>query len=293
MPVNSMTGFGRGDASVHGVHAVAELSSVNRKHLEVSITLPSGLSSIEPEITALVRRSVSRGHIRGGVSIRVKGKAVLNLARVDVDLARAYMAKMSSAARKLGLEDNIRLKDVMRMPGVVSQADPSALGADVCAVVVRAISQALRSLMRMRRIEGRRLWSDITARLRRLDACCSRIRALVPGMVSRQRRLAIERVRGLGAGSEITSSVARELSQLLDKGDVTEELVRIGSHLAQALSLRTSPEPAGRIMEFLCQELLREINTVGSKTADIAVSRAVLEFKSTLDAVREQVQNVE
>jgi uncharacterized protein (TIGR00255 family) len=289
-----MTGFGRGEATVRGAHVVVELASVNRKHLEVHVPMPPGLMAMENHVIALVQKSISRGHVRGNLRVRVGGASVGRMVSVDVDLGRAYVKKLTAAAERLGLRGDISVRDLLEFPGVVTLDDPSAGSADVSRAVMKAVGRALSVLNRMRRSEGGRLWRDMENRLRRLGRLVSGIRRLVPAMVERQRSVFSVRLKdALRDGGTLPANTIREFVALAEKGDVTEELVRMESHLAHMRGLGGSSEPAGRTMEFLCQELLREINTVGSKASDLSVARLVLDFKRFLETIREQVQNVE
>ncbi len=292
MSTTSMTGFGRGEAGDGHVAVVAELSTVNRKQFDSHLSLARELSALESRIESLLRQYIRRGQIKGTVSVTF-AKTTGGLS-VDLDLARAQIDAIRAAAEKLGLRDNLSANDLFKLPDVLVFNAPSVDAEALWPVVSQAVEAAAKQLVAMRVREGKALAKDVSARfahLRRLRTALVKRARLSP---AEYRDKLAERLKKLADGVPADPDLlARELVSFADRTDVTEELTRLGSHLDQASRLMKGPEPAGRSLDFLCQELLREINTTGSKCSDAEIAQTVVEFKSVLETIREQVQNFE
>ena len=292
MSTVSMTGFGRGEASDGRITAVAELSTVNRKQFDCHLSLPKELSALESRIETLLHQFIRRGQIKGTVTVAF-AKSTGGLT-VNFDLAKAQVAAIREAAQKLGLRDNLSARDLFQLPDVVVFNAPEADSEVLWPVVSKAVEAAARQLVAMRVREGKTLAKDVSARL-------AHLRKLRTELVKRAKLSPIEyrdklaeRLKKLAGGVQADPEIlARELVLFADRTDVTEELTRLGSHLEQATRIMKGDEPAGRQLDFLCQELLREINTTGSKCSDAEIARTVVEFKSILETIREQIQNFE
>jgi uncharacterized protein (TIGR00255 family) len=294
MALMSMTGFGRGEASAGGVSVAVELSSVNRKQFETRVSLPKALLTLESRVQAAVHDVVTRGSVAANVRVAVSGAACRGCVRVDRDMALAYLQSLRAVAGELGLADDITAEALIQLPDVVRHEDAALGTEDAWRLVKRALDAALRQLAAMRRAEGHKLELDLRARMDTLRALLDRIRRRAPGVVRRYRDVLRRRMKSLGvecmAGD---ASLARELALFADRADITEEIVRMDSHFAQVAKLAGTSASVGRTLDFLCQEMFREINTIGSKANDAAISRCVVRFKTELEIVREQVQNIE
>ena len=292
MSTVSMTGFGRGEASDGRITAVAELSTVNRKQFDCHLSLPKELSVLESRIETLLHQFIRRGQIKGTVTVAF-AKSTGGLT-VNLDLAKAQVAAIREAAEKLGLRDDLSARDLFQLPDVVVFNAPEADSEVLWPVVSKAVEAAARQLVAMRVREGKTLAKDVSARLahlRKLRAELVKRAKLSP--IEYRDKLA-ERLKKLAGGVQADPEIlAKELVLFADRTDVTEELTRLGSHLEQASRIMKGDEPCGRQLDFLCQELLREINTTGSKCSDAEIARTVVEFKSILETIREQVQNFE
>ena len=292
MSTISMTGFGRGEAGDGRITAVAELSTVNRKQFDCHLSLSKELAALESRIETLLRQFIRRGQIKGTVTIAF-AKSTGGLT-VNLDLARAQVAAVRDAAQKLGLQDDLSARDLFQLPDVIVFNAPEADSEVLWPVVSKAVEAAARQLVAMRVREGKTLAKDVSARLahlRKLRAELVKRAKLSP--IEYRDKLA-ERLKKLAGGVQADPEIlAKELVLFADRTDVTEELPRLGSHLEQATRIMKGDEPCGRQLDFLCQELLREINTTGSKCADAEIARTVVEFKSILETIREQVQNFE
>ena len=297
MSIMSMTGFGRGEASGGGVKIVVELSTVNRKQFDCNVSMPRELGSLESKLHALVHAQVTRGYVKGLVSVAASasegaggGAAVLDTARIG-----AQVAALRAAAAKLGLPDDLTASALLRLPDVFR---PSVLPEDpveVWPLIERAAQESLKSMAEMRRREGLALEKDLCKRFAALEKVSKRIAKLAPEVPKAyqailERRLA--ELLGSGAAAD-PALVAREVAVFADRCDVSEELTRLASHFAQVTKNLDAGDACGRTLDFLCQEMFREINTTGSKANDAEISKLVIAFKAGLEAAREQVQNVE
>ncbi len=292
MSTVSMTGFGRGEASDGRVTAVAELSTVNRKQFDCHLSLSKELAALESRIETLLHQFIRRGQIKGTVTIAF-AKATGGLT-VNLDLAKAQVAAIREAAQKLGLRDDLSARDLFQLPDVLVFNAPEADSEVLWPFVSKAVEAAARQLVAMRVREGKTLAKDVSARLAHLRKLRTELVKRAKLSPVEYRDKLAERLKKLAGGVQADPEIlARELVLFADRTDVTEELTRLGSHLDQATRLMKGDEPAGRPLDFLCQEILREINTTGSKCSDAEIARTVVEFKSVLETIREQVQNFE
>jgi uncharacterized protein (TIGR00255 family) len=279
-----MTGFGRGVGERGGARATVDVRAVNHRFLDLKLRGSPVAPAVEEQLAARVRGSVERGAVTVSVHVDRPGGAL----RIDHEAARAAHVQLVQVARELAMEGPT-LSLVLAQPGVVT-ADEAPQGGD--AAVLAAIDAALAQLTAMRETEGQALALELTARLDDLARITGSIGERAKTMPDQLRRRLDERLRALGADVD-PQRLAQEVALLADKADVTEELVRLASHVAQARTLIASKEPTGRRLDFLVQELGRELNTIGSKSAAAEISALVVEAKAVLEKVREQVQNVE
>ncbi len=289
-----MTGFGTGSAPVPGGRIVAEVRSVNARFLEARVSLPREYQSLEPELRALVKKRVCRGRV--DVTLRREGSEERRR-RVEPDLAlaREVRAAWARIQRELRLAGEIDLALLCRArPDLVRTVERASDGRAEGAACRRAFAQALAAHERERLREGAHLERDMRARLRaleRLRRTCARHAARAS--VSQRRKLEA-RLEATLAGREVEPRrIAEEVALLVGRADVSEEIARLESHLTALGALLRHRDPAGRRIEFLLQEVLREFNTVGSKANDLRVTEAVLAAKSELEKLREQAANVE
>jgi uncharacterized protein (TIGR00255 family) len=294
-----MTGYGAGEARTEGGRWVVEARSVNHRFLEINVRLPRELNTLEDRIRAAFAARLLRGRVDVSI-IREDASRRTRVVRVDVDLARQYMVALEELRQALEMRDPIPLTVLLTLPEVLrieeAQPDPQS----VWAQLQPAVEACVEHLVRMREAEGARLGADLLARLLRIEAEVDRIAARAPEVVQKYaadlRRRVAELLRSAGPEG-ITLDEARlatEVAFLADRSDVSEELVRLRSHLQQTRELLTGQEGAvGRKLEFLLQEMVREANTIGAKAGDLEIIRAVLAIKSELESLREQAQNIE
>ncbi len=291
--MKSMTGFGEGAASASGVCVVVEVSSVNRKQLDVNMNLPRNLVALDAQVQERVRREFSRGRVSGVVRVEAAAAAA-GTVKIDGRLAAQYVEGIRRVAKKLKLVDDLGAETIARLPGLVS-VEQEKLNADhVAAVLDEAMDKALRGLSKMRAAEGKAMAVDLRARLSLLEEGMKDIKAAAPGVVVGYRAKLFQRLEDAGLEDLASDErMVKEIAIFADRCDISEELTRLKSHLAQARKLLRSTEPVGRTLDFLCQELFREINTVGSKANEVGITRQVVAFKTELERIREQVQNIE
>lgn len=295
MAIMSMTGFGRGEASANGVKIVVELSAVNRKQFDCSFSMPREWVSLELKLQTLVHARVSRGYVKGLVSVAAAGAESENVARLDLATVVAQITALRAAAEKLGLADDLTASVLLRLPDILRANIVPSDPLEVWPLTEQAAQAALEGLQTMRSNEGNILEQDLRTRFAALKALSKEISGLAPAVPlaykeTLERRLA----ELLGPGSVAEPAlVAREVAVFADRCDVSEELTRLVSHFVQVGKALDKGGACGRTLDFLCQELFREINTTGSKANDAEISRLVIAFKAGLEAAREQVQNIE
>lgn len=294
MSLISMTGYGRGEAAGSGVKVEAELSSVNRKQFDLRLNLPRQMAALEAQAYELIHKSVSRGHVQGVVKLSLASEARAQRVVLDTDMARAYVKGLRDAAAELGLDDDLSATSLLRLPEVLQCESAPEESDNTWPLVRQALAAAVSALVEMRKAEGAALEKDLRKRLARAQKLSARIAKRAGGVKDAYQQALRKRLAeaGVECGPD-DPQLLRELVLFAEKSDISEELVRLDSHFAYAEQLLASAKPVGRPLDFLCQELYREINTIGSKANDGTVSRLVVEFKAELEALREQVQNVE
>lgn len=294
MSVKSMTGFGRGHAAGKGLAVEVEISSVNRKQLDIRANLTRGLGHFEGFLHAPIQAAISRGQINVSVQVRALGGRAQSGFRVDPVAAAQGLREIRALARTLKLPADLTLAQLIQLPNVLRPIDPFEDTSAVESLLIRAVQSALSQHTRMRLREGRALAGDLRLRLTRLTRILGAIRSQAPGVAERYRRTLLDRLSRTGLKVENQDpALLRELALFADRCDITEEITRLASHLVQALRDLNSREPVGRALDFLVQEMFREVNTIGSKANDLAISRCVIQAKTELERIREQVQNLE
>ena len=294
MALKSMTGFGRGEAAGRGWKAEVEMSAVNRKQFDVQVSLPRTLAAMEALIYDTIHHRISRGSVTVTVRVNAAGDGSRNSGGVDEALAAAYLRDVRRVAGRLGLRDDLTASTLTGLPDVLQRKGSPDNVQKVWPLVRKALGAAIGCLCRMREAEGAALQSDIGRRFGRLKNILEGVRKAAPCVLARYRAGLEERLAEAGVDTKQgDTAFHREIVVFTDRSNISEEIVRLDSHFEQAGELLCAAKPAGRTLDFLCQEMFREINTIGSKANDARISRHVVEFKTELECVREQVQNVE
>ena len=290
-----MTGYGRGECARDGFKVIAELSSVNRKQAEIAVNLPRELELLEGPLRDLVNRHIARGRLSGRVSLHAgSGKAAARQ-HINFPLAQAYARELARLGKQLKLDGPVTLDQLVRAPGVF-QTDEELAGAETLwPAVEKAVKQAVAALVKMRAREGAHLAEDLARRIVTMRQCVVRVQAQAPKAAERYREHLIERIRsaGLATPAPDDERLLKEVVFFADRSDISEELTRLQSHFKQFDDSMKSREPVGRMLDFLAQEMNREVNTIGSKANDGAIAREVVVLKTELEKFREQAQNVE
>ncbi|MEG0873993.1 MAG: YicC/YloC family endoribonuclease [Clostridiales bacterium] len=291
--INSMTGFGRSTAETAQWKTTIELKSVNNRYLDISVKMPKQFISLEENIKKTVSAFVNRGHVDVFLTVEEIGEKKQNLI-LDEELALAYYKAVEGIKKITGLDDAIKISDIATYYGVLTLEKEESDLDSLWESVELALKGALERLCEMRKIEGEKLSADINTRLQAVKNFKDQIEARSPGVLKDYR----EKLQG--KMSEILADVNVDEERLLnevaffaDKADIAEEMARLDSHIAQFTENMFKDEPVGRKLDFILQEINREINTTGSKANDVTISHLVIEAKSELEKIREQVQNFE
>ena len=291
--VLSMTGYGRAGAVLHGRDIKVELRSVNSRYLEYSSRLPRSCFFLEDKLKKLVAARVSRGKVELSLSIQ-NVTAADTVVSVNWGLAEGYRAALTSMVERMDLKNDVTVGMLARFPDVLTQTaaptDEDALWQDVESIA----NQAIDAFVAMRAAEGEKLKADVESRLQTVEALVGQIEQATEGRVKAYRDRLYARLRELLEDRNIEESrLVTEAAIFADKTAIDEETVRLHSHVAQYRQILALNEPIGRKLDFLTQELNRESNTIGSKCQDVAITRLVVELKSEIEKIREQIQNIE
>ena len=293
MVLHSMTAFGRGEALADGYRFTVELRTLNHRFCDIRIKLPRRYTDFEEEI----KRKLSSLFSRGRIEVNVVADETLDKVQhltVDTELAETYKRLLLDLKDKLGIEAGLRLDTLLHFRDIfVFKEDEESRG-QAWKVMETALDQGLKQCIHMRREEGSAIEADFNARLNQLETLGSEIESRAVLVVLDVRERLQKRIEELlGQGELDESRLAQEVAILAEKSDVTEELIRFKSHVQQFGNLLDASGPRGRQLEFVLQEMHREINTIGSKANDVEIGQIVIQIKTELERFREQLQNVE
>jgi len=274
-------------------HATVEIVSVNRKQAEVVVQVARELAELDGLVRKAVLAAVSRGRVQVSINLeRTEGAA--SAIRVDAALAKAFHQAFVELGECVGHPVLPAASDYLRQSGLITTGDGEIDAQEAWKTIQPALNDALASLATMRETEGAHLNADFLARLETLAGFAGKIAVEAPARLIRQRELLAKRLRDAGLDLDPSDErVAKELALFADRCDVSEELTRLDSHFAKFREYLDAAEPPGRALDFLCQELFREFNTIGSKANDAGIAQTIVEAKTELEKIREQVQNVE
>lgn len=291
--LKSMTGFGTGRARAGEEEISVEVRAVNHKHLEVKVRLPRELSALEPAVLRAVRARCARGAVEVAVR-RSTGTASGSVPTVDPAMARAWREALRAVARAVDMADVPTTAQIAALPGVIRMEEPLTDLGVAEGALDRALAEALEAVAAMREGEGRALEADLSARLGRVASLAAEVAELAPRTVEAYRARLHERLAELLKGAPVDEArLVQEVALFAERTDVAEEATRLQAHLAAFRGFLAASEPAGRRMDFLVQEMHREVNTTGSKSQSTEISTRIVDLKAELERIREQVQNVE
>jgi uncharacterized protein (TIGR00255 family) len=288
-----MTGYGRGEVDHAGTKISVELNSVNRKQSDIVINLPRDFAALEPRIRQVINEKISRGRMNVMIGLQEGANGASALA-LDTALARSYHQAMLTLQKELSAPGEITIGTILQAPGVMRSPEHSVKPEEAWPAVQQALTTALAELIKMREREGKHLAKDLIHRLKTLRQATKDIRALYPDVVKKYRATLRERLDKAGLDLPLDDErLLKEVTIFADRSDVSEELTRLESHLAQFAHHLRKNEPVGRTLEFITQEIFRELNTLGAKSNDAEISQRVVACKSELEKIREQILNLE
>ena len=289
----SMTGYGKGSATGDGREMTVELKSVNHRYLDVGMRLPRHLSFLEDPIRSALTARLSRGHIDVFVNYRNLRSDARNV-EIDVPLLVAFVAAAKKANESLALQDDLSLTAALRLPDVSNVREADEDTEAVLALLNGALHSAIDAMLVMRGQEGKRLGVYLGTCTDTVESLTRQIANRAPLVVAEYRARLDERIQALLGNVEVDRTrLATEVALFADKASIDEEISRLHSHIAQMRLLLLDPEPAGRKLDFVVQEMNREFNTIGSKANDGELTKLVLTGKAEIEKIREQVQNIE
>jgi uncharacterized protein (TIGR00255 family) len=293
--IRSMTGYGRAEAAGARLTLSIECKSVNHRHLDIALKLPRAVGALEADARRLIQSVVARGRIDVSVSFNPGGAGALSSLSLDVTLAREYVEVARRLAEELSLEGRPTLGWLLEQPGVIAREPEPLLSAEeTWPLLEQALSRALGELQARREAEGAALGKELLALHEGLRTHVDAIAELAPAAVERRAVRLRARIQSLlGEVTVDEGRLATEVAVWAEKTDISEELARLRTHLDQFALLLQSGGSVGRTLDFLAQEMNREVNTVGSKADDLEISQAVIAAKSAIEKLREQAQNIE
>lgn len=293
--IKSMTGFGKSETAGKLGRFTVEIRTVNHRYFDVSSRVPNSLNQLEDKIKNCLHKYIKRGKVNLALSHR-KGAKDTCATKVDEEAAGKYHRMLKKIKSRFGLKDDITLSHLLSFPDVIVQEQPDHDADSMWPVIEKAVKAAALDCGKMRETEGKALYNDISKRALKISASISEISKMTPMLVSDYKRRLESKIRELLKGKDYDVDKQRlgtELAIFAKQSDVSEELTRAKSHLEALKEALVSNKEAGRRLDFILQELQREINTLGAKISSTKVSRLVIDIKSEMEKIREQAQNVE
>lgn len=291
--MHSMTGYGEGRESSQEVDFHLEMSTVNHRFLEIEVKYSEPIPfAWEKKIRQLIREKIKRGKVSLNVEVKRK-PPFLSEGLINRELAASYKNGLSGLCQNLGLNDRITLSHLLALPGVISPSRKPQIKKNLETMLEKALTKTLKNVLKMREKEGKEHLQSILRYLKRIQKRLSSLEEEIPRAQKGYQEKIKESLENLLAPGEDREKVARELSLLISRGDVSEEKLRFQSHLNELQTTLLQKEPVGKKIRFILQELQREINTIGAKANSFIISRLVVQIKEDLERIREEVQNIE
>lgn len=291
--MHSMTGFGRAEHATTTIAARVEASSVNRKQSEIVVQLPRAYNELEATIRKTALSQLSRGRVTLSIQVELPDGAA-GAIQVNAMRARALEAAFTELSDAIGRPVELLASDFLRAPEVLEFDDTPADPADAIQAILPAVQAALDQMIAMRANEGRHLHDDIEARISALESIADEVTKYSPSVKKRYADVLHGRLKEAGLDIALDDErILKEIGLFADRCDISEEITRLRSHFEKFREYLASDEPVGRPLDFLCQELNREFNTIGSKANDATLAQHIVNAKTELEKIREQVQNVE
>jgi uncharacterized protein (TIGR00255 family) len=290
-----MTGFGAAEYVDAQVRIAVEIRTVNNRFFKANIRLPDGLGSVEVSIERMLREGITRGTISLNLAVQPRGSAAR--APINIEILAAYARDLAALDKQMGGSGAVPIAALLALPGVIGAEQAALTGIEnLPAKIEEAVKRGVTQLNQMRDAEGKATATDMQAALTEMEKRIATITARVPNVIDEYRLRLQQRVKEILDGVDLAAddaTLAREVAFAAERSDINEELARLTSHIAQFREFLAESGPAGRKLEFLTQEMYREVNTIGSKSNDADISRQVVEIKVSVDRLREQSVNVE
>jgi uncharacterized protein (TIGR00255 family) len=291
----SMTGFGEAHRQHDALTVAVELRTINSKYLKLNVRSPERYGAIEPKIEAVVRKQIRRGTVM--VNLRIDRARTPDEYRIDTDVLVGYRRQLDALHEQLHIAESVSLEALLALPGVVDEAAAVPVEAEAdWPLIAEALKAALAQLETMRTEEGQAMAEDLATNRRIVAEQLDKIELRAPLVAEHYRKRLNDRLAKVMAEHELTlepADLIREVGIYAERSDISEEIVRLRSHLEQFAATMQLPESSGRKLEFVTQEMFRETNTIGSKANDPEISQHVVEIKSAIERIREMIQNVE
>lgn len=289
--IKSMTGFGHGEYENEGRKYVVEIKSVNHKYGDINIRLPKFLNSIEDQIRKRIASVISRGKIDVFINFENYSSQGTNI-RINKELAKEYINELKALAEETGLEFNVNLIDISKLPEIL-KIEEDGNEEKIADEVMIALDNALEKFISMREIEGKKLVEDIESRIHLIEGKIEEIKKYSGSLVEEYIEKLQARINELLKTEVDETRLMQEIVFFSDKSSIEEELTRLESHISQFLNLIKTTSPIGKKIDFLIQEINRETNTIGSKANCLEITNRVIEIKTEVENIREQIQNIE
>jgi uncharacterized protein (TIGR00255 family) len=290
-----MTGFGEAHCQQDGLAVAVEVRTINSRFFKLSVRTNEGYGALESQIEAIVRNSIRRGTVQ--VNARIDRSHSPDDFKINVGVLQRYRMQLELLQQQWNLQHAVSLEALLPLPGVVDETCGGLLDIEAdWPVIGGTVQAALDNLARMRTDEGRAMAADLKVNCQVVAEGLKLIEQRSPLVVAAYRARLEERLKKILSEFQVelnAGDLIREVSLMADRGDISEEIVRLRSHLEQFDTIMALPESSGRKLEFLTQELVREANTIGSKANDVEIARQVIEIKAAVERIREMIQNVE
>jgi uncharacterized protein (TIGR00255 family) len=290
-----MTGFGESHNQEDGFAVAVEVRSINNRYFKLTVRASEGYAALEPLIEAEVRRTIHRGTVQ--VNVRVDRRRSPDDFKINADVLERYRTQLESIQQRCNPGRPVALEVILPLPGVVDDASGAAIDAAAdWPIIERTLRSAMDRMSQMRNKEGQAMAADLAANCDLIGTSLDHVERRAPLVVADYRTRLHERLKKTLAEFDVTidaSDLIKEVSLFADRGDISEEIVRLRSHLEQFQATLGLSESSGRKLEFLTQEMFREANTIGSKGNDVEIARDVIDIKATIERIREMIQNIE
>ena len=291
--IKSMTGFGRERKVIGSREILVEIRSVNHRYYEFTAKTPRAYGYLDEKLKAFMHGAITRGKVEVSVSIYNQEGVNANI-EINREIAKGYLNALRDSAEELSLEDDLKLSNVLRLPDVSTVVKVIDDEEEIWQQVSEVAGAALQRFVEMRVTEGEKMYADISSRLDMIEDTVEKIEKLSPASVDAYRQRLYDKIAEVVGDRNIDESrILTEAAIFADKIAVDEETVRLKSHISQFRELLKSGEPVGRKLDFLVQEMNREVNTTGSKASELEITRMVVDMKSEIEKIREQIQNIE